>query len=83
MQSPIEAYELAHAGGEAETVRRVLGELLTKELDRCLSFLSECEPDFGQYAKIAGEIRQIYRLRKSLELNILEGRDAVRLLRRG
>lgn len=75
-KSPIELFDLAKSGGEAETVKRVLGVVLQRELDRCLSLISEIKPDLGEYARLAGEVRQIYRLKKSLDLKFDEGKDA-------
>ena len=81
-ESPIELLELARLGGEAETVQRVMGEVLTREVDMLLSHLATMKPDAMGYSKLAGQAQVLLKIKKSLELQTADGKDAAANLRR-
>ena len=78
----LELLRVASKSGESETVKRVLGKYFTEEVDRIISHLINIDPDYGIYCRYVGELRSVYRLKKELELNIFEGREALEELKR-
>ena len=77
----MEALTLARIGSEAKTVQRVMGKHLAQQRDYLLTQVANCEPDLGQYAFYAGQLKQIFLLTASLEIDQAEGEDAVRGIR--
>lgn len=81
-RTPVDLIEVARLGGEAETVQRVMGETLRREMDSLISQLSSCK-QVGEYAFVAGQMHIIRRLMKSLDIQLAEGREAAAELREG
>jgi len=81
-ESPLEQLQLARIGGEAETVKRVMGEVFQQEIDILLSHLANMKPDGMEYAKLAGRAQVLLKIKKSLELQTAEGKEAAESLRR-
>ena len=82
-KSPLELFEVARLGGEAESVKRVMGKVLLQESDVILTQLAAVKPDFGTYAFLAGQAQVIRKLLTSLDLSLEEARDAGEKLRKG
>lgn len=79
VEDPDTAAELALAaqlGGESATVRRVMGQMLSTEMESLVSQLAHCEPDLGRYAKLAGQLLTIYRIQGTLDIRIAAGTEA-------
>lgn len=81
-ETPLELVEIARMGGEAETVQRVLGSVLDSEIELLLSHLANMKPDAMGYAKLAGQAQVLFKIRKSLDIQQAEGKEAAGNLRR-
>lgn len=81
-RSPLEQINLASAGGQAETVKNVLGPALQKEADSILSQLSTCKPELASYAHLAGQAQMLKKLLTSINMTLDEARELGEKLRR-
>ena len=81
-KSPLELFDVARAGGEADTVKRVLGLVLVKEADAIISQMGSVKPDLGSYAFLAGQSQMLKRILTSLNLTLNEAREAGENLRK-
>ena len=80
-ESPLELLEVARLGGEADTVKRVMGDVLEREIDILLSHFANIKPDAMQYAKLAGQAQILFKIKKSLDITTAEGKDAAERLK--
>lgn len=82
-QTPAELLMIASMGGEAATVKRVMGDVLKKELSSIMSQFSGVTPDLGRYAFYAGQVSIINKILRSLDLQTSEGVEAAEQLKGG
>lgn len=82
-ETPLELLDVASLGGEAETVKRVIGKILKDELDSLFTKLSTCKPDLGEYAHYSGQVFMIHKILRSLEIRTEDGKEAVQQLKGG
>jgi hypothetical protein len=82
-RSPLELLEIARIGGEAETVRRVMGETLRREEEWLLAQFVAIKPDLAGYCRLAGQAQMITKLRKSLQIQSAEGQEAAGEIQKG
>ena len=80
-KTPLELLEVARLGGEAETVKRVLGNVLEQEIEMLLSHLSNMKPDAMGYAKLAGQAQVLFKIKRSLDIQTAEGKAAASSLK--
>lgn len=80
--TPIELFEVARLGGEAETVKRVMGEVISREVELLLTSLAGMLPDAMGYAKLAGQAQVLLKIKRSLEIQAADGKDAAESLRK-
>jgi len=81
-ESPLELLEVARLGGEADTVKRALGDVFAREVDLLLSHLANMKPDAMGYAKLAGQAQVLFKIQKTFEITAAEGKEAAENLRR-
>ena len=75
--------KVVQMGGEARTVQKVMGSLLQTELDFIITQLSNCDPDLGTYAKLAGRAQTIRRLQNTLSMRVEDGDEALVTMTQG
>jgi hypothetical protein len=80
-ETPLELLEVARIGGEAETVKRVMGDILSRELELVISHLANIKPDALAYAKIAGQAQVLFKIKKTFDISAAEGKDAAERLK--
>lgn len=80
--SQSELIEMARLGGEAETVRKVVGEMFSRRVASLLSQLATIKPDAMDYAKLAGQAQILLQIQKDLDIQYAEGKEAAEQLRR-
>lgn len=81
-KTPLDLLQVAKAGGEAETVKRVMGEVISRELDLLLSQFAATKPDLGEYARLAGQAQILNKIKRAIDYKAAEGAAAAKELRR-
>lgn len=81
-KTPVELFEIASAGGKAQTVSQVMGDVLQKEMDVLLSHFGNPKKTPEEWAYLAGQVNEVNKILSRIRYEKHEGEEAVEKLRR-